>query len=73
MINCNSNYIGIGIGIIRNTRCYNIIFITIHLFGDNILIESYIQWNESILNQTKDIFPKKYFFFLIERQISYFL
>ena len=39
LIDCNGNYIGIGIGIKRNTRCYNVIFITIHLFGDNIIIE----------------------------------
>ena len=39
LIDCNSNYIGLGIGIIRNTKCRNIILITIHLFGDNTIIE----------------------------------
>ena len=34
---CNDNYIKIGIDIIRNIKCCNIILITIHLFGDNIL------------------------------------
>ena len=37
MVNCNDNYIKIGIDIIRNIKCCNIILITIHLFGDNIL------------------------------------
>ena len=34
LIGCNGDYIGIGIGITRNTRCCNIILITIHLFDD---------------------------------------
>ena len=39
---CNSNYIGIGIGIdiTKNTRHCNVILITIHLFSDNTIIES---------------------------------
>ena len=39
LVNCNGNYIGIEIDITKNTRCYNVIFITIHLFGDNTKIE----------------------------------
>ena len=36
LVDCNSNYIGIGIDITRNTKCCNVILIIIHLFGDNI-------------------------------------
>ena len=41
LVDCNSNYIGIGIGvgITKNTRRCNVILITIHLFGDNTIIE----------------------------------
>ena len=37
LVDCNGDYIGIGIGITRNTRCCNVILITIHLFGDKTL------------------------------------
>ena len=40
MIDYNDDYIGIEISITMNTRCYNIIFITIHLFDDNTITES---------------------------------
>jgi len=40
LVDCNGNYIGIRIGITRNTRYCNVIIITIHLFGDNTIIES---------------------------------
>ena len=49
-VDCNGDYIGIDIT--RNTKCYNIMLITIHLFGDNTKIEPRRQWNERILNQT---------------------
>ena len=39
LVDCNSNYIGLRIGNTRNTRCCNVIFIIIHLFGDNTIIE----------------------------------
>ena len=39
LVDCNSNYIRIRIGITRNKRCYNLILITIHLFSNNIIIE----------------------------------
>ena len=39
LVDCNSNYIGIGICITNNTRRYNVILITIHLFEDNTIIE----------------------------------
>ena len=52
LIDCNSNYIGIGIDITRNTVYCNVIIIIIHLFCDNTTIEPWKQWNESILNQT---------------------
>ena len=39
LVDCNSNYIGIGISITKNTRRCNVILITIHLFGDNTIIE----------------------------------
>ena len=39
MVNCNGNYNGIEIGITRNTKYCNVIFIAIHLFDDNIIIE----------------------------------
>ena len=51
LVNCNSNYIGIRIDITKNTRCCNVMLITIYLFGDNTIIEPWRQWNESILNQ----------------------
>ena len=35
LVRYNSYYIVIGINIIRNKRSYNVITITIHLFGDN--------------------------------------
>ena len=35
LIDCNSNYIGIRIDIIRNAKCCNVMLITIHLFGNN--------------------------------------
>ena len=40
LVDCNGNYIGIGINIIRNTKCCNVMLITIHFFSDNTLIES---------------------------------
>ena len=52
MIDYNGNYIEIGINITKNTKYCNVMFITIHLFDDNIIIELLRQWNESILNQT---------------------
>ena len=52
LVDCNSNYIGIWIDITKNTKCCNVMLITIHLFGDNIIIELWRQQNESILNQT---------------------
>ena len=36
-MDCNDNYIGIGICITKNIRCCNVILITIHLFGDKTL------------------------------------
>ena len=51
MIDWDGNYIGIGIGITSNTKCCNVILITIHLFGNNTIIEPLRQYNESILNQ----------------------
>ena len=41
LVDCNGNYIGIGIGIdiTRNTKCCNVMLITIYLFGDNTIIE----------------------------------
>ena len=39
LVDYNDNYIGIGINIIRNTKCCNVMLITIHLFGDNTIIE----------------------------------
>ena len=42
LVDYNGNYIQIGIGIIRNKRCYNVILITIYLFGDNIIVRSQI-------------------------------
>ena len=52
LVDCNGNYIEIRIYITRNTKCCNVMLITIHLFGDNIIIELWRQQNESILNQT---------------------
>ena len=43
LVDCNSNYIGLRICIIKNTRCCNEILITIHLFGDNTIIEPWRQ------------------------------
>ena len=40
LIDYNDDYIGIEISITINTRYYNIIFITIHLFDDNTITES---------------------------------
>ena len=40
LVDRNSNYIGIGIDITRNAKRCNIMLITIHLFGDNTIIES---------------------------------
>ena len=34
LVDCNDDYIGIEICITMNTRCCNVILITIHLFGD---------------------------------------
>ena len=39
LVNCNGNYIEIWIDIIKNTKCCNVMFITINLFGDDIIIE----------------------------------
>ena len=39
LVDYNSNYIRIGICVTRNTRYCNIIFIVIHLFGNNTIIE----------------------------------
>ena len=39
LVDYNDNYIGIGIGIIRNIRRCNVMFITIHLFHDNTTLE----------------------------------
>ena len=52
LVNYNGNFIGIKIDIIRNTKCCNVMFITIYLFGDSTIIEFWRQWNENILNQT---------------------
>ena len=52
LVDCNSNYIGIGIDITRNTKYCNVMIITIYLFGDKTIIETWRQWNENILNQT---------------------
>ena len=38
LVNCNGNYIEIGISIIRNTRCCNVILI-IYLCSDNTRLE----------------------------------
>ena len=51
LVNYNDNYIEIEIGIIRNTRHYNVMLIIIYLFGNNTIIEPWKQINESILNQ----------------------
>ena len=39
LIDYNSNYIGIRKGITMNTKCCNVILITILLFGDNTIME----------------------------------
>ena len=52
LVDYNGNYIEIRICIIRNKKWCNIVLITIHLFGDNTIIESRRQCNESILNHT---------------------
>ena len=41
LINCNGNYIRTIIDITRNTKCCNVMLITIHLGNDNIIIEPY--------------------------------
>ena len=51
MVDYNDNYIGIEIGIIKNTRHYDVMLIIIYLFGNNTIIEPWKQINESILNQ----------------------
>jgi len=40
LVDCNDIYIGIGIGIIRYIKCYNVIFVIIHLSDDNTIIET---------------------------------
>ena len=52
LIDYDGNYIKIGICITMNTKWCNLILITIHLSGDNTIIEPWKQWNENILNQT---------------------
>ena len=42
LVRCNGYYTVIGISITKNKRKYNVITITIHLFGDNTWIESWI-------------------------------
>ena len=39
LVDYNDNYIEIKIGIIRNTRHYNVMLIIIYLFGNNTIIE----------------------------------
>ena len=39
LVDCNDDYIGIGIYIIRDARCCNVIIIRIQLFGSPIIIE----------------------------------
>ena len=39
LVDYNGNFIRIEICIIRNTRCCNVMLITIHLFDDNTIIE----------------------------------
>ena len=39
LVKCNGNYIGIRIDIIRNTKYCNVMFIIIHSFSDNTIIE----------------------------------
>ena len=51
MIDCNGNYIRIGIDITKNIKYYNVMLITIHLFDDNTIIKPWRQWNKNILNQ----------------------
>ena len=62
LVDCNDDYIGIGIAIIRNARCCNVIIIPIQLFGNPIVIEPWIciphvwynilkRCNESFLHQ----------------------
>ena len=48
LVDYNDNYIEIKIGIIRNTRHYNVMLIIIYLFGNNTIIEPWKQINESI-------------------------
>ena len=43
LVDCNSNYIGIGMDITRNIKCCNVMHITIHLFGNNILEDNGIK------------------------------
>ena len=40
LVDYNSNYIGIRIDIIRNTKNCNVMLIAIHLFDDNTIINS---------------------------------
>ena len=39
LVDYNNNYIKIEIDITRNTRYYNVIYITIHLFNDSTILE----------------------------------
>ena len=39
LVDCNDDYIRIGIDITRNKRCCNVIIIHIQLFGNPIVIE----------------------------------
>ena len=39
LVDCNDNYIRIGICIIRDTRRCNVMLITFHLFCDDTIIE----------------------------------
>ena len=39
LVDCNDDYIGIGIAITRNARCCNVIIIPVQLFGNPIVIE----------------------------------
>ena len=50
LVNCKCNYIRIGIGIIRNIRCCDLILITIHLFGNNTILKPKNNKIKKILN-----------------------
>ena len=39
LVNCNGNYIRIGIDITRNIKYCNVMLITIYMFADNTIIE----------------------------------